>query len=895
MRRNARTLPTPLCATTGSTGVRSPANSLSVSRKIGQGSFGQVFEGTLRDAGQEPERVVLKRVRSNVAGAEHMGRMEHLLNVYCSKKAKDSIADFIGYCEVTQAEAKGGLTAGLWLMWRYEGTNTLADYLKRRNCLEALSRDLQVPQAAVVATVMHQIFQAANAMHAAGLVHRDIKPANLIFSEQERRFKLIDLGACADLRNGTNYIPDESILDPEYCPPEQYCMPTDAPHLSKQMRPLSLAMSPLLWARHKPDRFDSFSAGLVMMQLAVPSLRSPAGFRNFNGALRRLNCDLLAWRASARLSPAQTAVLDADNGAGWDLAAALLRPRMLEVTREGIVKFINTGRLRLPIKAGSQHRFCRQVEQASALQRRASDPLDAATSSAAAPASKGGLGILAAASAAWQAASQRVGQLELRVQNQAEAVEMQTQRVTRMREDIRTGQAGDATKVQLNRAETLLERMQGRLTGLRSELSTTASNAQGMVSGIARAMNLSGTTGGTEKKTALPSIPSASARDGTGGTASDRSGSESSKASWGGNFWKRGTGSASQKAVRVDLRTKTGSTKQALPAQPAASESQKGWGFGGFGFGSVAALAGTLSREAGRAMEKMEADARARAMEKAEKAEAAEAFSEHLRTMRPAVGVATTWQQIAPKVRKDLRFQALDAQERRLLFETYKEGLQQMQALAVEQSRAEFKTALEGVEFPPAATWGQVAALAPKLAGFTGSQGLLVEADRRAAFIEFQTLRRKEAGFRRLLQTASPAVRADEDWRAVRRRFQGTAVFKDLAEVTRRTIIKDHLSQLAGEAEQQLAEASLSEGSAQGGPPQVGGQASQEEAPPGVLMELLKEQRQMKAQYEANMKAMTAKLKVMEQQLQDKNGRRQASSEPDSDYARGLDNGHRNR
>ena len=45
-----------------------------------------------------------------------MGRMEHLLNVYCSKKAKDSIADFMGYCEVTQAEAKGGLTAGLWLV-----------------------------------------------------------------------------------------------------------------------------------------------------------------------------------------------------------------------------------------------------------------------------------------------------------------------------------------------------------------------------------------------------------------------------------------------------------------------------------------------------------------------------------------------------------------------------------------------------------------------------------------------------------------------------------------------------------------------------------------------------------------------------------------------------------
>lgn len=45
---------------------------------------------------------------------------------------------------------------------------------------------------------------------------------------------------------------------------------------------------------------------------------------------------------------------------------------------------------------------------------------------------------------------------------------------------------------------------------------------------------------------------------------------------------------------------------------------------------------------------------------------------------RPPVSVTTTWQQVAPKVRKDPRFQALDAQERRLLFESYKEGLLQV-------------------------------------------------------------------------------------------------------------------------------------------------------------------------------------------------------------------------
>lgn len=52
----------------------------------------------------------------------------------------------------------------------------------------------------------------AQALHNAGLVHRDVKPLNLILSEGERRFKLIDLGAAADLRNGTNYVPGARAL-----------------------------------------------------------------------------------------------------------------------------------------------------------------------------------------------------------------------------------------------------------------------------------------------------------------------------------------------------------------------------------------------------------------------------------------------------------------------------------------------------------------------------------------------------------------------------------------------------------------------------------------------------------------------------------------------------------
>ena len=72
-------------------------------------------------------------------------------------------------------------------------------------------------------------------------------------------------------------------------------------------------------------------AGLVMMQLAVPKLRATSALKAFNKSFQACKCDLEAWRERERLAPAQSALLDADDGAGWDLAQALLRPRKLEV------------------------------------------------------------------------------------------------------------------------------------------------------------------------------------------------------------------------------------------------------------------------------------------------------------------------------------------------------------------------------------------------------------------------------------------------------------------------------------------------------------------------------------------------------------------------------------
>ena len=52
----------------------------------------------------------------NEQGAEEMAQMEHLLNVYASRAAKGSIADFVGYVEVDEDEATTKLTQGIWLV-----------------------------------------------------------------------------------------------------------------------------------------------------------------------------------------------------------------------------------------------------------------------------------------------------------------------------------------------------------------------------------------------------------------------------------------------------------------------------------------------------------------------------------------------------------------------------------------------------------------------------------------------------------------------------------------------------------------------------------------------------------------------------------------------------------
>lgn len=77
---------------------------------------------------------------------------------------------------------------------------------------------------------------------------------------------------------------------------------------------------------NSPDLFDMYSAGIVLLQMAIPILRSTSGLKNFNAEIKTAQYDLNRWRQSTRLRP-NLSILELDSGRGWDLATKLISER----------------------------------------------------------------------------------------------------------------------------------------------------------------------------------------------------------------------------------------------------------------------------------------------------------------------------------------------------------------------------------------------------------------------------------------------------------------------------------------------------------------------------------------------------------------------------------------
>ncbi|GMH10039.1 hypothetical protein Nepgr_011880 [Nepenthes gracilis] len=323
-----------------------------ITDRLGEGSFGIVYSGVVvpknvnvddsvkkmgRGRGLElaerfKKKVILKQMKLGVRGAQECGDVEEWFNYRLSRAAPETCAEFLGSFVENKTNSQL-IKGGKWLVWKFEGDRDLCDYMKDRNFplnlepimfgrvlqgLDSLGRD-----ALIIKQIMRQIITSLKKIHDTGIVHRDVKPANLVVTKKGK-IKIIDFGAATDLRIGKNYFPNLGLLDPDYCPPELYVLPKETPVPPPE--PVAAFLSPILWQLNSPDLFDMYSAGIVLLQMAIPTLRSTAGLKNFNLEIKALRYDLNQWRVSTRLRP-DLRILDLDGGRGWDLATKLISER----------------------------------------------------------------------------------------------------------------------------------------------------------------------------------------------------------------------------------------------------------------------------------------------------------------------------------------------------------------------------------------------------------------------------------------------------------------------------------------------------------------------------------------------------------------------------------------
>jgi len=334
--------------------------------RLGGGNYGVTYEAikvtgpdeevaSRLTADQKNRRLVLKRVgeklgsqsaRSDFLSSGTIARgvaESGLVEGYMCRKlsrvpaARGKVAEFLGDFVVKQTE--GAFSKGTqWLVWKFESDSTLGDALDGTlgpfpGCLTDImvrrvpgTWDQEKRDHETIKVVLRQIFVALRSIHGSGIVHRDIKPENIIVTV-EGKVLLIDFGAATDLSTGINFNPQYGMLDPRYSPPEQLVMPEKTP----KSPPPAIASfgGPLLWAYGAPDLFDTFSAGVVMLQMCVPTLHTKQAQKNFIADLAKCDYDVQAWRDSGLPTSrgANFALLDRAGGAGWDLVTKLLAKR----------------------------------------------------------------------------------------------------------------------------------------------------------------------------------------------------------------------------------------------------------------------------------------------------------------------------------------------------------------------------------------------------------------------------------------------------------------------------------------------------------------------------------------------------------------------------------------
>jgi serine/threonine protein kinase len=340
--------------------VWSPSDISRLGRALGKGTYGTAYEGYPTEEGFSKFGSRIRDQQSRIVVKKLIDLQQAEIEAYFNQRISRSggrgyFATFLGGSQPEQKAEEAPRSASLdprLLVWDFEGSTTLEAFMADPTFplnLEPLyfpraqEQDLDDKRKAVLLRrIMTEILTATKVLHNCGIVHRDIKPANILVTESPygQVLRLIDLGACADLRNGYNYEPESGILDPRYGPPEQYIMPQSTPRPPPGL--LALLAAPFLWQSQSPDLFDSYTVGMTLLQMAVPQMRGIGGTKLVNQQLKNCNNDAEAWRLQYGRQM-DFDLLDRQNGAGWDLVCKLLTPK----------------KSRLSVSAALAHRFFR--------------------------------------------------------------------------------------------------------------------------------------------------------------------------------------------------------------------------------------------------------------------------------------------------------------------------------------------------------------------------------------------------------------------------------------------------------------------------------------------------------------------------------------------------------